>query len=302
MQETSITHVSQQQQTIFLASIRSAAYSEGASMIAVHTSNAPLKTRAMTQELSEHDELVHRVTQGDEAALARLFSFYHDRLWRIVNFRLDRRLQGRVDADDVMQESYLNAAQRMDKFLYDHPRSLFIWLRMIVTQTLVDVHRRHIGTQKRDASREISVNSGWSVASTSHSLSFHLLGHLTSPSQAALRAELSDQIDEALDGMSEIDRGSTRPATFRRTHQPGDCSSARHERAGSQHSLYPCHQPVAESVGTPARVFRRMMPTAESTLSASPGSYDSLTNSQNCVFLRRRYRITDRPPTARGYC
>lgn len=160
----------------------------------------------MTHELTEHDELVQRVARGDETALARLFSFYHDRLWRIVNFRLDRRLRGRVDADDVMQEAYLNAAQRLDKFLYDHPRSLFIWLRLIVTQTLVDVHRRHIGAQKRDASREFSVNSGWSANSTSNSLSFHLLGHLTSPSQAAIRAELSDQIDQALAGMNEIDR------------------------------------------------------------------------------------------------
>ena len=160
----------------------------------------------MTQEPDEHDDLVHRVTQGDESALACLFSFHHDRLWRIVNFRLDRRLRGRVDADDVMQEAYLAAAQRMDKFLYDHPRSLFIWLRMIVTQTLVDVHRRHIGAQKRDASRDVSVHSGWSSASTSYSLSFHLLGHLTSPSQAAVRAEMSEQIDQALEGMSPVDR------------------------------------------------------------------------------------------------
>ena len=135
-----------------------------------------------------------------------MFSFHYERLWRIVNFRLDRRLRGRVDADDVMQEAYLSASQRMDKFLYDHPRSLFIWLRMIVTQTLVDVHRRHIGAKKRDASRDVSVNSGWSAASTSYSLSFHLLGHLTSPSQAAVRAELSEQIDQALAGMSDVDR------------------------------------------------------------------------------------------------
>jgi len=160
----------------------------------------------MTPEFNEHDELVHRVTQGDETALAQLFSFYHDRLWRIVNFRLDRRLRGRVDAGDIMQEAYLAAARRIDKFLYDNPRSLFIWLRMIVTQTLVDVHRRHLGAQKRDASRDISVNSGWSVASTSNSLSFHLLGHLTSPSQAVVRAELSEQIDQALSAMSDTDR------------------------------------------------------------------------------------------------
>ena len=77
---------------------------------------------------------------------------------------------------------------------------------MIVTQTLIDVHRRHIGAQKRDASREVAIQGRWSPASTSYSLSFHLLGHLTSPSQAALRAELSEQIDIALEGMSDIDR------------------------------------------------------------------------------------------------
>lgn len=162
--------------------------------------------RRMTSSADEHDELVQRVAQGDEAALARLFSYERERLWRIVNFRLDRRLQGRVDADDVLQEAYLNAVQRMDRFLHDHPRSFFIWMRMIVTQTLIDVHRRHLGAQKRDASRDMSIQGRWSVSSTSYSLSFHLLGHLTSPSQAALRTELSEQIDLALSGMSQIDR------------------------------------------------------------------------------------------------
>lgn len=152
------------------------------------------------------DPLIQRMVKGDEAALAQLFSLYRERLWRIVNFRLDRRLQGRVDPDDVLQEAYMNAVQRMDRFLYDHPRSFLIWIRMIVTQTLVDVHRRHIGTQKRDASRDVSIQGRWSPALTSYSLSFHLLGHLTSPSQAALRTELSEQIDLALSGMSDIDR------------------------------------------------------------------------------------------------
>jgi len=160
----------------------------------------------MSTTEDEHDLLVERIARGDETALAGLFSFYRQRLWRIVSFRLDRRLQGRVDADDVLQEAYLNAVQRMDRFLYDHPRSFFIWIRMIVTQTLIDVHRRHIGAQKRDASRDKSIQGRWSPSSTSYSLSFHLLGHLTSPSQAALRAELSEQIDLALAGMSDIDR------------------------------------------------------------------------------------------------
>lgn len=160
----------------------------------------------MTEDSDELRDLVNRVMRGDQQALAELFSHYRDRLCRMVTFRMDHRLHGRVDADDVLQEAYLSAVQRIDHFLSDASRSCFIWLRLIVSQTLVDIHRRHLGTQKRDPRREISIHGGWDSNSTSFSLSFHLLGHLTSPSHAALRAELSEQLDTALAAMNEIDR------------------------------------------------------------------------------------------------
>lgn len=160
----------------------------------------------MIENENELQALVGRVMNGDTEALATLFAFYRDRLWRIVSFRIDRRLAGRVDADDILQESYLSAAQRIHHFVRDNPRSFFIWMRLIVSQTMIDVHRRHLGAQMRDARRDVSIQSGWSTAATSFSLSFHLLGHLTSPSQAALRAELSEQIDVALKTMNDIDR------------------------------------------------------------------------------------------------
>ena len=158
--------------------------------------------------MAEFDEkaLVNQVINGDENALAELFSNFRPRLWRMVNFRMDPRLHGRVDADDVLQESWLNAVQRIDYFLRDASRSIFVWFRLIVGQTLADVHRRHLGTQKRSAAREFSIDRGWSAASTSFSLSFHLVGHLTSPSHAAFRAELGEQLETALAGMSDIDR------------------------------------------------------------------------------------------------
>ena len=162
--------------------------------------------------MSEHlDEdriasLVNDVMHGDRQALGVLYEHYRDRLWRIVNFRMDQRLVGRVDADDVLQEAYLDAEKRLDHFLYDTPESFFIWLRLIVNQTLIDVHRRHLGTQSRDASRERSISGGWSKQSTSFSLSRKLLGHLTSPSQAALRVELAEQLSLALETMGDLDR------------------------------------------------------------------------------------------------
>jgi RNA polymerase sigma-70 factor (ECF subfamily) len=158
--------------------------------------------------MAERDdpELIARVVQRDLEALAVLFSQHRDRLWRLITFRMDPRLHGRVDADDVLQEAWLAAVQRIDHFLIDASRSIFVWFRLITSQTLVDIHRRHLGTMKRSASNEFSIDRGWCSTSTSSSLSFHLLDQLTTPSEAALREELSQKLNESLAGMREIDR------------------------------------------------------------------------------------------------
>lgn len=151
-------------------------------------------------------ELVNRVIGGDREALAELFLFYRPRLWRVVHFRLHPRLQGRVDADDVLQDAWLKAESRIRYFLSDASRSAFIWFRMITTQALIELHRRHLGADKRSANRERSINAKWDSESTSTCLSFHLLANLTSPSSAVMRAEQSRQLDTALQSLSELDR------------------------------------------------------------------------------------------------
>ena len=153
----------------------------------------------------EPADRLERILAGEESAFAEAFADHRERLWRMVHFRLDRRLQGRVDADDILQEAYLDAVKRLPHFAESQPMSLFVWLRLVVGQTLIDVHRRHLGAKMRDAEREESIQQQLSEG-TSISLSFHLLAHLTSPSQAAVRAELFSFVKEALTGMSETDR------------------------------------------------------------------------------------------------
>lgn len=151
------------------------------------------------------DELVNRVIHGDQQALAELFVQYRDRLRRIVSFRLNPRIASRIDVEDVLQEAYLNAQSRIAHVLRESTGGLFVWFRLIVNQTLADVHRRHLGTLARDAGREHSFHAGGGD-STAFSISSFLLGHLTSPSQALLRKELTEQLDAALLSMSELDR------------------------------------------------------------------------------------------------
>jgi RNA polymerase sigma-70 factor (ECF subfamily) len=150
-------------------------------------------------------ELLARVKDGDQHALAELFSMYRDRLWRIINFRLDSRLLGRVDADDILQEAYLAAAQRIEHYLDDSTSTFFIWLRLIANQTLIDVHRRHLGAKMRDASRDMSIHAHYAQA-TSMSIASQLLGNFTSPSQVAMRDEVAAQLDKAIESMEPIDR------------------------------------------------------------------------------------------------
>jgi RNA polymerase sigma-70 factor (ECF subfamily) len=142
----------------------------------------------------------------DQQALAEFFSAHRERLSRTVQFRLDRRLQGRVDPDDVLQEAFLAAAERIEHFTGESPASLYIWLRMIVTQTMIDVHRRHLGAQKRDANREVPIFGDHYPQSTSSSLAFQISGKLTSPSQAAIREERFRQLEDVLEQMDPIDR------------------------------------------------------------------------------------------------
>jgi RNA polymerase sigma-70 factor (ECF subfamily) len=152
------------------------------------------------------DELKHRLQRGDREALAELFSQQRDRLWRMINFRMDRGLQGRVDPDDVLQEGYLAAAERLEHYGNETALSPFVWLRMVILQTLTDVHRYHLGVQARDAYREVDLRGCRYPQTTAASLAALLVGSVTSPSQAVARAETLEQVEQAIADMDPLDR------------------------------------------------------------------------------------------------
>jgi RNA polymerase sigma-70 factor, ECF subfamily len=160
----------------------------------------------MTDDLSEHDNLLGRAQAGDERALVRLFTHYRERLKRIVRLRLDRRLYGRVDASDVLQEAYLEIHKRFPEWVENRELPFFLWLRLVTGQKLTDCHRHHLGAQMRDAGQEVSLYRGALPQASSASLAAHLLGKLTSATDAAIRAEHKLIVQEALNSMEALDR------------------------------------------------------------------------------------------------
>jgi RNA polymerase sigma-70 factor, ECF subfamily len=151
-------------------------------------------------------DLLDRAAAGDAAAVTELFSRYRKRLKRMVRLRLNRQLQGRLDDSDILQEALLEAAKRLPEYLADKPLPFFIWMRHITGQKLIDAHRRHLGAKIRDAGHEVSLHRGAMPAASSASLAAQLLGRLTSPSQAAIKAETRLRVQEVLNRMDPIDR------------------------------------------------------------------------------------------------
>jgi RNA polymerase sigma-70 factor (ECF subfamily) len=151
-------------------------------------------------------ELLTQAAAGDEQAMAQLFQRFRKRLKQMVRLRLNRRLQGRVDDSDILQEAYLEAAKRLRDYLTNRPLPFFLWLRHLTGEKLIDIHRRHLGAQMRDAGQEVSLHRGPMPAASSVSLAAQLLGRLTSPSQAAIKAETRLRVQEVLNSMDPLDR------------------------------------------------------------------------------------------------
>jgi RNA polymerase sigma-70 factor, ECF subfamily len=160
----------------------------------------------MSGDSDDVSDLLRRAAAGDEQAFQDLIGRYRDRLKRMVHLRLNRRLQGRVDDSDVLQEAYLDVARRLPEYLANPTLPFFLWLRHLAGLKLAEVHRRHLGTQRRDADREVTLHRGGLPEADSVSLANQLLGKLTTPSQAAIKAETRLFVQEALNSMDPLDR------------------------------------------------------------------------------------------------
>jgi RNA polymerase sigma-70 factor (ECF subfamily) len=160
----------------------------------------------MTSDSSETRQVLERAVQGDSTGWSDLVARHRDRLRRMVALRMDRRLQGRIDASDVIQEAYLEAWTRLAEYLRAPTMPFFLWLRFLVGQRLVTLHRKHLGVHMRDPGVEVSLYQGGLPEASSAALAAQLLGHDTRPSEAAIRAEMKVRLQEVLNGMEPIDR------------------------------------------------------------------------------------------------
>jgi RNA polymerase sigma-70 factor (ECF subfamily) len=159
--------------------------------------------------MAEHltDDIDERLRRGDTQALAELVEANRERLLRSLRLRLDARLERRVAPEDVLQEAWLAARQRIAHYAADGFTRPYTWLRAVVLQTLVDVHRHHLGAQMRDARCEVPVAGGrLQPEATSAVMGRELSGRVTTPSGAAMQEESARLVTGALERLGPADR------------------------------------------------------------------------------------------------
>ena len=153
--------------------------------------------------------LLDRAAEGDVEAWGKLLTQHRERLQCLLTFRLDPRLRGRIDVGDVVQEAFIVATARRTEFFKQSAQPLFLWLRWIVGNTLLELHRHHLGTQLRDAAREVSSHRRAADAGghdTREALVAQLSAGATGPATAAGRAEAKASVSAALAQMDSTDR------------------------------------------------------------------------------------------------
>ncbi len=137
---------------------------------------------------------------GDPAALGRLLEQYRAYLTLMARLQIGRRLQGKADAADVVQEAFLEAARRFPQFRGRTEAELLGWLRQILASKLVELLRRYFGAQRRDVRREQDLTAELDQSS-------QCLGNLvapdSSPSQQAARREQAVLLADALEQLPE---------------------------------------------------------------------------------------------------
>ena len=156
------------------------------------------------QDQTSHQALA-RLRDGGEHALAELFVSHREQLRRMVRKRLGLRLSKRVDASDILQEGFVDAARRLDGYLQRPTMPLMLWLGFLLRQRVAASYRTHMRCQKRDVRKE---ESSCAHRADSQPTAIPKLGqHCTrTPSAVVSRGEELDRLVAAIDRLEPLDR------------------------------------------------------------------------------------------------
>ncbi|MFO0915546.1 MAG: sigma-70 family RNA polymerase sigma factor [Pirellulales bacterium] len=151
-------------------------------------------------------ELLDGVRAGETDAAGKLLERHRESLRRLVMLRLDRRIQQRMDASDIVQEVMLEANRRLATYLDNPCMPFHLWLRQMARDRIIDAHRRHRASHKRSVDREQSLAVAAAPDRSTMELAAQICDQELTPAAAATMEELYRRFVLAIDQLEESDR------------------------------------------------------------------------------------------------
>jgi RNA polymerase sigma-70 factor (ECF subfamily) len=137
---------------------------------------------------------------GERAADLERFRGY---LYMLARLQLGPRLQSKLDASDVVQQTLLQALAGLGQFRGAGDPATAAWLKQILARQLANA-ARDLARQKRDVTRERSLEMA--LDQSASRLEHFLAAEQSSPSQKAQRNEQLLQLADALANLPEAQR------------------------------------------------------------------------------------------------
>ena len=135
------------------------------------------------------------------------FESFRTRLGSLAAKHLNPVLSRRLSPEDVVQETFAAALMREDFFTNEPDVPVYFKLRTILFQTMVDLERRHLAAQKRDAYKEVDVPGRDSDDTSAGDLDWDMFaGTVTAPNSFLARKDRHALLRQAIGELSESDR------------------------------------------------------------------------------------------------
>ncbi|HEY6563180.1 MAG TPA: sigma-70 family RNA polymerase sigma factor [Pirellulaceae bacterium] len=151
-------------------------------------------------------DLLEQYRRGDTEAANRLFARHRDTLRRMVEMRLDRKIQQRLDASDIVQDVLVDANRRLADYLQNPEMPFLLWLRTMTRDRIIDAHRRHRASGKRSVDREQPAVFHPGFDPSTRELVATIVDEELTPAAAATMHELQVRFEEAIDRLGEQDQ------------------------------------------------------------------------------------------------
>jgi RNA polymerase sigma-70 factor (ECF subfamily) len=150
----------------------------------------------MSRPPADPEQLLRLAQGGDREALGQLLELYANYLTLLARMQIGRRLQGKVDAADLVQETFLAAHRDFAKFRGRTEAEFVNWLRQILAANLIDLVRRYCSARRRDVRLERQLAD--ELDQSSQAMGLVLAAKQSSPSHQAVRREQAVLLADAL--------------------------------------------------------------------------------------------------------